>query len=144
VNRELVLAEWRRAQQALGSAELLTREGYYADAVARTYYALMHAAKAALHVQDVSADTHSGVRRMFGLHLIKSGKIEPEWSTPLGETLDERLSADYDPEVSFSAQESRAACREARAFVGRIRRFLLDNSFTRSQLRSRRKKDGQS
>jgi uncharacterized protein (UPF0332 family) len=142
VNRDLVLAEWRRAQQALGSAELLTREGYNADAVARTYYALMHAAKAALHVQGVSADTHAGVRRMFGLHLIKPGKIEPEWSTPLGETLDERLSADYDPQVSFSAKEARAACREARAFVTRIRRYLLENSFTRSHLRSRRKQDG--
>jgi uncharacterized protein (UPF0332 family) len=142
VKRELALAEWRRAQQALGAAQLLTREGYHADAVARTYYSLFHAAKAALHVQDVTATTHPGVRRMFGLHLIKPGEIEAEWSTPLGETLDERLAADYDPDVSFSAQEARASCREARAFVGRIRRYLLEKGFTRSQLRRRRKKDG--
>jgi len=142
MNRKLALAEWRRAQQALGAAELLSREGYYADAVARTYYALLHAAKAALQVQDVEAETHAGVRRMFELHLIKAGELEPEWSTPLGETLDERLTADYDPVVSFSAKEARAACREARAFVGRIRRYLLDQGFTRSELRSRRKKDG--
>ena len=78
---------------------------------------------------------------MFGLHLVKPGEIEPGWSTPLGQTFDERLAADYDPEVSFSAKEARDACREAKAFVGRIRRYLLDNGFTRSQLRSRRKKD---
>jgi uncharacterized protein len=138
MKRQLVLAEWRRAQQALGSAELLTREGYHADAVSRTYYAVFHAAKAALHVQDVTADTHSGVRRMFGLHLIKPGEIEPQWATPLGETLDERQAADYDPEVSFSAKEARAACREARAFVGRVRRYLLDKGFTNTELRRRR------
>ena len=142
MNRGLVLAEWRRAQQAPGSAELLTRGGYYADAVARTYYALFRAAKAALHVQDVAADRHAGVRRMFGLHLIKPGEIEPEWATPLGETLDERLAADYDPEVSFARKEARGAWREARAFVSRIRRYLLDKGLTRGQLRSRRKKDG--
>jgi uncharacterized protein (UPF0332 family) len=142
MKRELVLAEWRRAQQAMGSAQLLTREGYHADAIGRTYYALFHAAKAALHVQDVSADTHTGVRRMFGLHLIKPGQIEPEWSSPLGETFDERLAADYDPEMSFSARDARAACRQARAFVGRIRRYLRDNGFTASQLRSRRRKNG--
>jgi uncharacterized protein (UPF0332 family) len=138
MKRALVLAEWRRAQQALGSAELLTRERYYADAVSRTYYAVLHAAKAALHVLDVTADTHSGVRRMFGLHLIKPGEIEPQWATPLGETLDERQAADYDPEVSFSAKEARAACREARAFVGRVRHYLLDKGFTNTELRRRR------
>ncbi|HEV3263729.1 MAG TPA: HEPN domain-containing protein [Gemmataceae bacterium] len=138
----MVLAEWRRAQQTLGSAELLTREGYHADAVGRTYYALFHAAKAALQVRDVGAETHAGVRRMFGLHLIKPGEIEPEWAVPLGEALDQRLAADYDPDVSFSAKEARAACREARAFLGRIRRYLFDKGFTRSQLRRRRKEDG--
>jgi uncharacterized protein (UPF0332 family) len=142
MKERLVLAEWRRAQQALGSAELLTREGYHADAVGRTYYAVFHAAKAALHVQDVEADTHSAVRRMFGLHLVKPGEIEPEWAVPLGQALGERLAADYDPEVSFSLKDARAACREARAFVRRIRQYLLDKGFTRSQLRTRRKKDG--
>jgi hypothetical protein len=139
MKRELVLAEWRRAQQALGSAQLLARAAYHADAIARTYYALFHAAKAALHVHDVSAETHTGVRRMFGMHLIKAGEIEPNWAAPLGESFDERLAADYDPEVSFSAKEARTACREARAFVARVRRYLLDKGFTLSQLRSRRK-----
>jgi len=142
MKRDLVLAEWRRAQEALGSAELLTREGYHADAIARTYYALFHAAKAALHVQDVAAETHAAVRRMFGLHLIKPGEIEPQWAAPLGGSLDERLAADYDPEVSFSKKEARTACREARSFLARIRAYLLDNGLSRSQLRSRRKKDG--
>jgi uncharacterized protein (UPF0332 family) len=131
----LVLAEWRRARQALGSAELLAREGYPADAVTRAYYALFHGAKAVLHVHDVEADTHAAVRRMFGLHLIKPGEIEADWATPLAEGLDERLAADYDPEVSFSAKEARAACRAARAFISRMRRYLLDKGFTRSQLR---------
>jgi uncharacterized protein (UPF0332 family) len=85
MNQTLALAEWRRAQQALRSAELLTRGRLYADAVARSYYALFHAAKA-LHLHDVAAQTHSAVRRMFSLHLIKPGAIETEWSKPLGES----------------------------------------------------------
>jgi uncharacterized protein (UPF0332 family) len=142
MNRELVIAEWRRAQQALGSAQLLTRGGYYEDAIARIYYALFHAAKAALHVHDISADTHNAVRRMFGLHLIKPGEIEAQWSAPLGQTFDERQAADYNPQVSFSAKEANDACRDARAFVRRIRSYLLANGFTVSQLRRRRKKRG--
>jgi uncharacterized protein (UPF0332 family) len=142
VKRALVVAEWRRAQQALRSAELLTREGYLVDGVSRAYYAVFHAAKAALNVHDVAASTHSAVRRMFGLHLVQSREIEPEWSASLAATFDERLAADYDPEISFTPKEAREACREARAFIGRIRRFLLDKGVTNSQLRCRRKKDG--
>jgi uncharacterized protein len=142
MNHTLVLAEWRRGRQALRAAEVLTRERLYADAVARSYYALFHAAKAALQVHEVAAETHAGVQRMFSLHLIKPGAIEAEWSKPLGQSMEERLGADYDAELTFSAKEAREACREARAFVVRIRRYLLDNGLTDSELRTGRKKDG--
>jgi uncharacterized protein (UPF0332 family) len=57
MNRELILAEWRRAQQALRAAEVLISEECYSDAVSRTYYAVLHAAKAALYVHGVTAET---------------------------------------------------------------------------------------
>jgi uncharacterized protein len=141
MKRELVLAEWHRAQQALASATLLAREEFRADAVSRAYYAVFHAAKAALQVKDVTAETHSAVRGMFGLHLIKAGDMEAEWSVPLAAALDDRLTADYDAEASFTAKEARAACRDARAFLGRIRSYLRARQFTMSELRTRRTND---
>jgi len=77
VNRPLVLAEWRRARESLRAAEVLIRERCYSDAVSRTYYAALHAAKAALYIQDVTAESHTAAGRMFGLHLVRSGEIEP-------------------------------------------------------------------
>ena len=53
MNRDLVLAEWRRAQMALRAAQLLTAEGYPEDASSRAYYAILHAAKAVLFVHDI-------------------------------------------------------------------------------------------
>lgn len=38
-------AEWRRALECLGAAEVCRDNGFYADAVSRAYYAIMHAAK---------------------------------------------------------------------------------------------------
>src|SRR5262245_1523714 len=78
MNRNMVLAEWSRARETLRAAETLTREHCYADAISRAYYAILHAAKAALHIHDVSVASHAAVRRMFGLHLVRSGQIEPE------------------------------------------------------------------
>jgi uncharacterized protein (UPF0332 family) len=137
MKREIILAEWRRARESMKAAELLTREDCYADAVSRTYYAVLHAAKAALQVYDVAPESHAGVGRMFGLHLVRTGEIEKEWAKHLGQSLDERLAADYDPELIFSRQDALRECRETRKFLRRIRRYLLDKGITESELRRR-------
>jgi uncharacterized protein len=137
MNRDLILAEWRRAQEALRAGELLTAERCHADAMTRTYYAVFHAAKAALHSRGIAAETHASVRSMFGLHLIKTGEIEKDYAVHLAHSFDDRLSADYDPEIDFSDKEARQTCRQTRQFLARIRRFLLGNGFTVGELRKK-------
>lgn len=75
---------------ALGAAQLLTEEAYPEDAASRAYYAILHAAKAVLFVHDIATASHSGTRRMFGLHLVRTGQVEPEWASFLGETANNR------------------------------------------------------
>jgi uncharacterized protein (UPF0332 family) len=65
MNPNMVLAEWHRARESLRAAKTLTRDGLYADAISRAYYAILHSAKAALHVHDIAAESHAAVRRMF-------------------------------------------------------------------------------
>jgi uncharacterized protein (UPF0332 family) len=139
MNRNMVAAEWSRAREALRAAETLTRERCYADAISRAYYAILHASKAALHVHDVAAESHAAVRRMFGLYLVRSGEIEPEWSAYLVESLDDRLAADYDVESSFSREDAKSECRRSREFLSRIRRYLLKKGFKEIELRKKQK-----
>jgi len=134
MTRTLVLAEWLRATEALLAAELLAREGYEADAISRAYYASLHAAKAALQVHGVGAESHAAVKRLFGLHLVKTGEIEAVWAAQLVESLDDRLAADYDVEIAFTAADARAECRRTRAFVRRIRRYLRAQKFAVREL----------
>ena len=105
MNRELLLAEWRRALRSLPAAGLLAREGYAEDAVSRTYYAILHAAKAALLVHEVTAENHAALRRRFGEHLVREGRIEREWSVQLRVGLEDRLAADYDAVHVIAAEE---------------------------------------
>jgi hypothetical protein len=135
MNRNMVLAEWSRSREALRAADTLTRDRCYADAISRAYYAVLHAAKAALHVHDVAAESHAAVRRMFGLHLIRAGELEPEWSTYLVESLDDRLAADYDVETTFSREDARSECRRSREFLSRVRRYLLKKGLKERELR---------
>ena len=134
MKRQVVVAEWRRASESLSAAEVLMREGCHADAVSRAYYAIMHAAKAALFVHDVAATSHAGVKRMFGLHLVRPGRIEPLWSDHLVEGSDERLAADYDVFISYSEQETRRECERAREFLERMRGYLIANGLAERDL----------
>jgi HEPN domain-containing protein len=77
MNRPLVIAEWRRAVDSLGAARSCRRDGFYADSVSRAYYAILHAAKAALQVQGITAESHAAVKRLFGLHLTAIRDYQP-------------------------------------------------------------------
>jgi uncharacterized protein (UPF0332 family) len=71
---------------------------------------------------------------MFGKHLILSGAIEREWAKYLGESLDDRLAADYDIGTSYSSEQAREECGRADEFLERIHRYLLDNGLTEREL----------
>lgn len=133
------VGEWNRARESLRAVETLTRERCYADAISRAYYAILHAAKAALHVHDIAAESHPAVRRMFGLHLVRSGELEPEWSAYLVESLDDRLAADYDVEIAFSEEDARGECRRSRQFLERLKRYLQKNGLKEAELRKRKR-----
>jgi uncharacterized protein (UPF0332 family) len=72
---------------------------------------------------------------MFGLHLVRTREIEPEWASYLGESLDDRLAADYESGISVSTDEARRETHRARKFLTRIRRYLRANGFTVRELR---------
>ena len=87
-------------------------------------------AKAALFVHDVEVASHASVRRMFGMHLVRTGEIEREWARSLAGSSDDRLAADYNVHARFTCEEARFECRQAREFVDRIRHYLLANGLT--------------
>ena len=139
MNREMAAAEWQRAAKSLGAAEVLMRSGYPEDSVDRSCHAVLHAAKSALVVHDLDTASHAAVCRMFGLHLVRSGEIEAQWAGALAEAMDDRLMADYEVGISFTAEESRLECQRARAFLERIRQYLLAKGLTERELEPERR-----
>ena len=127
MNRRAVVAEWRRATESMGAARSCLRDGYYADSVSLAYYAILHAAKASLQLHGVMAESHTGVRAMFGLHIVRTGLVEREWAAALADSADERTVSDYDAETQFDEQDAREACERADAFLDRIRPLLTSS-----------------
>jgi uncharacterized protein (UPF0332 family) len=121
---EEVQAELLRAERSLDAARILLKENFLEDALSRAYYAILHAARAVLLAEGVSVSSHRAVRRLFGSHLIKPGKLAVRLAKILAEEQDDRFLADYD--AWFHAERERAEKRvsEAAEFLAAINVFL--------------------
>ncbi len=121
--------ELERSTKALRAAELLYKDSLYADSLSRSYYSILHAAKAVLLFENVRVESHEAVKRLFGLHLIKTGKIDNKYSVILREEQDDRMLADYD--VSFIPEKAQVDKRikDARQFIARINKYLENKKF---------------
>jgi len=112
------------ADKSLQAARMLLEHQLYEDCVSRSYYAVLHAAKAALIKIGVEAESHQAVRRMFGLHLVKTDQIEKRFAGILIAQQEDREIGDYN--IYLNIQQERAAKRvlDAERFVQRIEKFL--------------------
>ena len=126
--QESLTGEWHRAQECLGAANLCRENGYYADAISRAYYAIMHAAKAALGFRGVSVSsrrsTHRAVMSQFGQHLVSPGYIETTWSDEIKQVYGERIRADYGVLENFEETDASYACDRANAFLNRVQTLV--------------------
>ncbi len=122
--------EWKRAKKAIKAAEILQESELVEDAVSRSYYAVMHAAKAALLVCEKKAESHAAVRRLFGKILVKPGLIESEWATILASEQDDRLVADYDASMDISSENSMCSIKDARRFLERMQDFIISRGLS--------------
>lgn len=127
MRQEQIRAQWGRALKSLRSAELLLRQEFLQDAVSRAYYAVMHAAKAALLRHDVVAKSHSAVRRLFGQMLVSSGEIEKKWAEILAQEQIQRAIADYLADTELDIEGAEEMVRDARCFVERMGEYLASN-----------------
>jgi len=116
--------ELARANKALQAAKTLLENQLYEDCVSRSYYAVLHAAKAALIKIGVEAESHQAVKRMFGLHLVKTEQIEKYFVEILTAQQEDREIGDYN--IYLNIEQDRASKRvlDAEKFIQRIEKYL--------------------
>ncbi|MBI5428645.1 MAG: HEPN domain-containing protein [Nitrospinae bacterium] len=123
---EEIEAELRRAEKSLRAARLLFQEGLLEDALSRTYYAVLHAARAALLTEGIRVKSHKSVRRLFGQHLIKTGRLDSQYAAILAEEQDDRYLADYDAIFSPEKEQVNTRVKDATRFLKAIKRYLSE------------------
>ncbi|MDO8142702.1 MAG: HEPN domain-containing protein [Candidatus Brocadiales bacterium] len=116
--------EYQRATEELKVAKLLHENSFYYKSVTSAYYAVYHAAKAALLLDGIAPQSHEGIERMFSLYYVKPGKIGAHIGKIIGRLMKLRSEADYYPEVPFNSDDSSEAIEKAEIFVKDIQKVV--------------------
>lgn len=122
--QELIQGYLAKAREKVRVARDLYAKGEWDDAISRAYYAAYHAAQAALLTEGLRGDTHKGVVMLFGLLLVKTGKLDKKWGKFLSNLKDDREAGDYDALSYLDEDTARRAVEEAEAFVKAIEQYL--------------------
>ena len=120
----LILGYVEKARAKLEVAQELLQNQHYDDAISRAYYAAFHAAQAALLFEGQKAETHRGLVSLFGLLLVKTGKIAPRFGKMLANLKDDREAGDYETITYLDEESAEHAVREASDFCAAIEEFL--------------------
>ena len=126
-DRSLIIAQVEKRKEKLNAAKALLKDGFIDDAISRAYYSMFHAASAVLLSDGISVESHGALKNMFGLHFVKTGKIDKKFSRWLNKLKDERENGDYDIFTSFDTDDARIDIQEAEEFLEEMQRYLTQN-----------------
>jgi len=117
----------RTAKNKLESAEILFSHDKFEDAVSRAYYSVFHCAQVLLLSMGIKAESHSGVRQLFGLHFIKEGRLDKRFGRYLKNLKDERENGDYGIFTLIEKEDAQLAIEEAKEFIETTEDYLKRN-----------------
>lgn len=113
-----------KAEEKLDVARRLLAQGDVEDAISRAYYAAFHAAQGLLLTEGLSSRSHGGLVALFGLHFVKTGRIEKKYGRFLSNLMEDRQQSDYSLFSGLERSDAENAVAEAEAFVAEIRRHV--------------------
>lgn len=117
-------AEVARAEIALAAARSLLSNGFYLDAVSRTYYAAFHYAVALLMSRGLEAKTHGGLIALLGQHFVATGLIDPGVARTLSRLQTYRHDSDYAIGHVVTKEMAEADIQDAETFIAAVRQLL--------------------
>lgn len=114
-----------RARDTLNEIDVLVKNKLWNTAVNRLYYACYYSIIALLLKNEISTQTHSGVRQMFGLHFVKNGIIDKNLGKFYTDLFDLRQTSDYDDFIDFNEEDVLDLIEPANELVKSIEALLL-------------------
>ncbi len=109
-----------RALETFNDAELLISNKRFNSGVNRLYYACFYSVLAYLLKIGVEAKTHSGVKQMFGKHIVLQGLIDSDSAAFFSDIQNLRITGDYDEFIDIPEDEALDLLESGRIFIKKM------------------------
>jgi uncharacterized protein (UPF0332 family) len=114
-----------KARRTLLETEALISLCQWNTMANRLYYCVYYAVSALLIHNGFTAHTHSGVRNLFALHFVKTGKISKELFDFYSQLFDYRLKGDYDDFFDLDEKKISPLIQPTKEFITTIEKLIL-------------------
>jgi hypothetical protein len=120
---EEVQRQFEQAAECVEDARVLLENDRLAAAVTRIYYAMFHAATAALLARGIRRRSHRATLAAFGQSFIKTGELDDRLYRDLRAAFERRQQADYEAIIQVDRQAVTRLREQAIDFVDACRRL---------------------
>ena len=125
-NPHVALAFYRleKAEDCYLAAQKLLESGLLRDSANRSYYAIFHAVRAVLALDQVDFKKHSAVISYFQQYYIKEKKFDVRFSNYVRDAFSVRQQCDYDDFFVIADREVKLQLDHARELLDAVASFL--------------------
>ncbi len=124
MSNELVKYRIERADEAFEEAKLLAEKQKWNTCVNRLYYCCFYAVIALLAKDGMSSSKHTGVRALFNLHYVKTGKVPKELAQTFNDLFEKRQEGDYIDFVRFDEEQVKPLISKTEKFLNHMKSII--------------------
>ena len=122
--KDLATVRLQHAQEDLESSILLLEKDQYKSAANRSYYAIFHAMRAVLALNNIDSKRHSGIISSFQRLYIKKGIFDKDYSKIITDSFKIRSDSDYDDFYIVSKDKVKEQILNAEKFIEVVKKYL--------------------
>lgn len=115
---------FQRAEESFEEALILAEKERWNTVINRLYYSCFYAVISLLLKNEIESQTHDGARTQFGLHFIKTGKIDKVYGKLFTKLFDYRQKGDYGDLFDYEENFVKPLIEQVKEFIEEIRKHI--------------------
>jgi uncharacterized protein len=113
-----------KSEQAYLDAKFLASQESWNACINRLYYSCYYIVSALALKNDIQTQTHSGLKRQFNLHFIKTKKVSIEMGKLYGDLIDSRQKGDYGDLYDFDKETVESLIEPVGEFISSLKKLI--------------------
>jgi uncharacterized protein len=117
---------FQRAIESFEEALIMAENNRWNAVINRLYYSSFYAVIALLIKNNIETTTHEGVRNQFGLHFVKTGKVDIKLGKLFTKLADYRQKGDYGDLYDYDEQIVSPLINQVKELLNELEKIVIE------------------